>query len=630
MASVVHLLHITPETIDSYVMSPEVLRKTGWTPEVARKKAEYFYEHHDVFEQFTEGRSAGMGGRQALEAKVAHLPDITQEMIDAYVLVPETLQKTGWTQEIARKKAEYFHDHHDAFLHFRDGSPNGLDARSAQTWTLKIEMDGDVRRQRNWPRDGEPSVASIRAATQGVFGLSDSATQALTFTLCGVDGDLCEARLQEALGDSKVLRLKATLLSEGAAAMPPQPEVSSESTAALEPESVAAQAAEMEYSWMWADAGRGLFGHGAAAWNTFCWSAWRNRTDTVMELLKCSEATNKSVKRPVELKTGRSGPQVVFNSVSDAVEHLLKETGSSCASGADVAPSSSEAAVGAAEPRSISTYLADAQAHGTERIDRAKPRLKEGLEHFKRQLTNDYQSAREDMHGAFALATRQGSIGSGDTAAGSDEQAGRSSSDLLQAGAGVAAVATGVVVAARLAPVRAARLVAQSVAAVVSPDAPAAAAPAEAAEEGDEQVAAEDFARLKNQVIQDYKTAHEDLKTAFGFCSKPNCVVPDIAGAVAGVTVASSLMPVRAARFAVARLAARGFPADGRMEAVAENEAVADQVVTDEMTADDGLLDDPSAASFSDEVAAVAALPEAPDEAQTELEAAGPLPGRSD
>merc|ERR1711871_1628327 len=51
----VHDKEVTKEKIDAYVNKQSTLKKKGWTKEIAHKKAEYFYKHHDVFQQMLDG-----------------------------------------------------------------------------------------------------------------------------------------------------------------------------------------------------------------------------------------------------------------------------------------------------------------------------------------------------------------------------------------------------------------------------------------------------------------------------------------------------------------------------------------------------------------------------------------------
>lgn len=378
---------------------------------------------------------------------------------------------------------------------------SSLENQAARTWTLKIELDGDLRRLRGWPKDGaEPTIQGLREAASSLFALSPSQAEAICIKFKDEKGELSvlsEKTLPNLVGQSGVLYLIANVVV-------PTTSESSESVPAL----VAAS------------------------------------DDPVPSSMPELAAALLRQQLPDDVSPAHDQQQPPLPPPAQG-------------------PSEAPCAAGPQET------MTDASPHDTlkQRLALAKPRLAEGVQNFTKQVTSDFQSARADMMGAFGTTPPESDdhITLGHEVDAS-VNASRDLRQVAQVGKAVASGLAGVAVAARLIPVRATRLAADSVAAVagVEPMTGQAESGAAAAEDAVSPDAreilgassgAEDFMHFKEQVKKDYHTAHEELKTAFGYCSQPNCVVPDIAGKIAGVTVATSLVPIHAARLAVAGVA---------------------------------------------------------------------------
>mmetsp|Transcript_31599 Transcript_31599/g.73681 ORF Transcript_31599/g.73681 Transcript_31599/m.73681 type:complete len:599 (+) Transcript_31599:88-1884(+) len=84
-------------------------------------------------------------------------------------------------------------------------------------WTLKVDLDGDVRRYPSWlVEGGSPSFSLVSQAVSRLYSLSEEDTQALTFKYRDDEGDLCTltpSTLQDAVtlcSASRTLRLVAS------------------------------------------------------------------------------------------------------------------------------------------------------------------------------------------------------------------------------------------------------------------------------------------------------------------------------------------------------------------------------------------------------------------------------------
>lgn len=171
--------------------------------------------------------------------------------------------------------------------------------------------------------------------------------------------------------------------------------------------------------------------------------------------------------------------------------------------------------------------------------------LAQSFSSFKQQFKRDFETSFKDMQQAVDPHGRGG------------------------AGGYVAGAAAGLVVASRLIPLRATRIAAQAVTGKTHPeDTQPGAQAAPSVEPVDQDM----IRHFRHQVAADFATARSEVDTAFGcvFGSQtspapvsapsstsirvPACkeVVPAVAGTVAGLVVASSLLPVRVARLAIA------------------------------------------------------------------------------
>ena len=228
---------------------------------------------------------------------------------------------------------------------------------------------------------------------------------------------------------------------------------------------------------------------------------------------------------------------------------------------AHVAPSLS----GESEPHGSDAAPTDSQAEGLQAAaDEACSGFKAGWARFKEQVVTDFPSFKEqvvmdfksnyqDMRGAVHC--------DGDDANRARKVAGQ-----------VAGVTAGVCATARLLPLHGTKLAAKSIAAAANrpaenqlqpePIDPIAGQPAQPTGEVD---------RFKQQVFQDFETGRSEIQSAFGYLvgsdvrdgqdervdQRPRIgrdVIPAVASTIAGLTVASTLVPLRVTRLAVASL----------------------------------------------------------------------------
>ena len=170
---------------------------------------------------------------------------------------------------------------------------------------------------------------------------------------------------------------------------------------------------------------------------------------------------------------------------------------------------------------------------------------------FKQQVVSDFRTNYQDMQDAFK-----------------DRQ-----HPALNVCGKVAGLTAGVCASARLIPLHGTRLAARSVATAANMpvsehdvQAPPASAGTVPPEGGD------DVQHFKQQVLQDFQVGRQEIQAAFGYftgstgssessASEParlgRDVLPAVASTVAGLTVASTLVPLRAARLVVASLASQ-------------------------------------------------------------------------
>eukprot|EP00933_Yihiella_yeosuensis_P044143 TRINITY_DN3922_c0_g5_i1.p1 TRINITY_DN3922_c0_g5~~TRINITY_DN3922_c0_g5_i1.p1 ORF type:complete len:419 (-),score=76.94 TRINITY_DN3922_c0_g5_i1:368-1624(-) len=208
----------------------------------------------------------------------------------------------------------------------------------------------------------------------------------------------------------------------------------------------------------------------------------------------------------------------------------------------------------------------------------ARQRVAENFNRFTQQVTHDFQKSRQDMNDAFDPE------GTGNARVGP-----------------IVSTATGLAVAARLIPIRATRLAAESMAAVSGHHCASSSSDMEIENQQDVSVQPEtqtegmtrnrdNVAHFHQQVAQDFQNARQEVGAALGcvFAKRKDPerstdldvsprsqlaaaaesssseppragyreVVPAIAGTVAGLLVATTLVPFRAARLAVATASA--------------------------------------------------------------------------
>lgn len=206
----------------------------------------------------------------------------------------------------------------------------------------------------------------------------------------------------------------------------------------------------------------------------------------------------------------------------------------------------------AAEPDTL-------QAAGTEpHLGQEGNSYYEGWNRFKEQVVTDFRSNYQDMRGALV---------------GDEEDTNRG----RQVAGHVAGITAGVCASARLIPLHGTKLAARSIATAAQFPAPADREnqvvdppPAEPTGEVD---------LFKRQVFQDFETGRSEIQSAFGYfvgsaeadsaeshentAQRPRIgrdVIPAVASTIAGLTVATTLVPLRATRLALASLAKPDVP----------------------------------------------------------------------
>lgn len=198
----------------------------------------------------------------------------------------------------------------------------------------------------------------------------------------------------------------------------------------------------------------------------------------------------------------------------------------------------------------------------SERWRSVRPRIQEGFSRLKQEVSNDYQVNCEDMKNAFGAA-RSGA---------SDPLVPERASN-AQAVAGTIA---GVLAAGRMIPVRCTKLVAQSVAGVATTSEPTHQDDQGARESsvntpdavdtqnGDPESSEGDLSHFKNQIAQDFQNTRQAVQSALadltGYeatspsSSRTAEVLPAVVSTIAGLKVAADMLPLRAARLAVAKV----------------------------------------------------------------------------
>lgn len=364
------------------------------------------------------------------------------------------------------------------------------------SWTLKVSFGGEYRRVRCWPGDGiEPTAELAHATACSLFDLSEE----LCLTFEGESGvcTLTEATLSHALrlaASSGILRFSAS---------------------SVEPRT---QGRDVSF--------------GTSA--------------TVDPSQAVPESSEPSVDAPQDLADSTEALPPAEQSQPPQAEPVISQGGEQSQ------PPQAEPGI------SPGGYLCI-----SERLSNVRPRIQDGISHLKQQISHDYQVNCEDMKNAFGAA-RSGANDPADNGRASNVQA-------------VAGTIAGALAAGSLIPLRCTKLVAQSVAGVAatsqpthqedqgarqsSVDTPIA---TEAQNSGFEDFGG-DLAHFKNQVAQDFENTRQEMQSAFACLTgrdatsttgtHPAQVIPAVASTIAGLRVATAMLPLRAARLAVARVA---------------------------------------------------------------------------
>ncbi|CAK9022369.1 PB1 domain-containing protein [Durusdinium trenchii] len=229
-----------------------------------------------------------------------------------------------------------------------------------------------------------------------------------------------------------------------------------------------------------------------------------------------------------------------FQAALEAGEALIRITIVPAESGESVSTGESTVESRVIEGTPFADGQVETQASGTSEAS--------GWARFKEQVVTDFRANYQDMHGAV--------LGESTEATQARQVAGQ-----------VAGAVAGVVASARLIPLHGTRLCAKAVAAKAGCEAQEVVAePVAAVPETPEPVG--EVNRFKQQVFQDFETGRSEIQAAFGYFvgqertpeSQPRLgadVLPAVASTVAGLTVATTLVPLRAARLAVASLTKR-------------------------------------------------------------------------
>lgn len=396
-----------------------------------------------------------------------------------------------------------------------------------QKWVLKLDWHGEVRRLREWPQgEAEPSMDVLRTAACFLLDLSLGDDDDLVFKYRDEEGDLCtvaEASLSDALmqaSQSGVLRLVAARIPAACAAPPCSP-------ACAPPPNTP----------VYVDVASPTF----SAELTQVAPSWPAESDGV------TRAASANVEEAPE--TELSGVQP-----------------SSPSSSAEVTASKFVEA-----KRSSRQVLEKVRRCASERFEQSRPRLAESLDHFKHQVIDDFRSNGCDMAAAFGPTENDSNA--------------KSKARVL------AGTAAGLVAVTRMAPVRASRLAAHSVAAVAGLPAQSPASGDDGEDREDrgfvsqasteEPADASNGSHFKNQVVNDFKLVRSELKASFccilGEKSRTGAAaedpqpeseeqqspkkvtakeaIPEVLSSVAGASAAAWLLPLRAARFAIGKMA---------------------------------------------------------------------------
>jgi len=494
-------------------------------------------------------------------------------------------------------------------------------AAAPQKWTLKIELQGEVRRLRGWPElEAEPSVEALRTAVCKLFDLDLEQKQVLALKYHDDDGDLCtlvEASLPDALSFASqrgVLRVSATLKfsQESTNNVHTEGQVEEPILSSQFPKADIVSQAEPT------PAEAGLPSQGADDDNAI-WMCPTCDEANRWERIECNNcATARLAQFEADSPSARqcadpakeAEPTTQFEpSVSEdfaeaqrnLIEQLSQASHGSRESlqgtrshvdgmAASVSEHLAEAHRNVSEQvshahRNVSEQLSEAHGNVSEKLSEVQriardhlevvgPHVAEGVSFFKQQVVEDFQSTSQDMHDAF----------------------GPNATEMSGKVRAVVGMAAGVIAAVRLAPVRATRLAVHSIAAVVGKntsrgDADDVDERQTATSNADDASSAE-FAHFKHQVENDFQSTRKEVQIVFNCILRETVVasvadcdqsatphepsseqdtplqqpptlktaIPAVVSTAVGGSVALCLAPLRAARFAVASLASASSP----------------------------------------------------------------------
>jgi len=498
--------------------------------------------------------------------------------------------------------------------------------QTPQQWTLKIELQGEVRRLRGWPElEAEPTVEALRSAVCELFDLNLEQREALTLKYQDDEGDLCtlmEASLLDALSFASqrgILRLTATLKFSEASASIVEPRLAELMSPPQLPE--ASWTAEAEPVVVEPSLPSEAAGTDNVRWMCPTCDEPNREERSVCNNCGVARAAQVETAPPSEGADADPAPEVEPSTPSkpsfsehfaeaqrDVLEQLSEAHRGASELLEDARPHVAEVAASVSEHfadahRKVSEQLSQAQHNVSEQLSEAqvpeqlseahrvardhlegvRPRVAEGVAYFKQQVIEDFQSTSQDMQDAFGPNETE-------------------TSGMVRVVVGTAA---GLIAAVRLAPLRATRLAVHSVAAVAGKDTPS--DDADGVEERQtitsnaHEASSAEFAHFKQQVKNDFQSTQKEVHTAFNCIFGESTVavspsaadsdqapttceptreqdhpqqqpatlqtaIPVVVSTVVGGSIALCLSPLRAATFAVASLANSIAPQAGAAE----------------------------------------------------------------
>lgn len=454
-------------------------------------------------------------------------------------------------------------------------------AAPPQRWTLKIDLQGEVRRLRDWPENGaEPKLATLRSSICGLFDLSPVQEDALKITYQDDEGDHCtlvEATLIDALALAKgVLRLRATCIQPYVKLQTPLssgPQLSASTSAAqpAEPVEAATEYFVLEDAEESAETSQPLEANLSP------------EAEADEELADASQPLAADPVPPSEID--ENARETIQPSGEDPTPAAEQDAESRARPGRDPWQAAEIASLrifaedvrreSCSAAHHVAEQLSDVQRLAQERLENARPHLAEGITYIRQQATDDVHSTCKDVQDAFG-------------ARGSTTQTVTSVVTAVGAVAGMALAAT---LAARRPARLAMPIAALGVAAFASGEAQSAPDTAQNQEGVTVHSEASDFQHLQNQVKNDIDTIRKDVSTALNCflghaqppanasqpigtpdsnepaieqdnlqqqqrpCKTLKTEIPAIASSLFAVALASGLAPLRVARFASANLA---------------------------------------------------------------------------